>query len=95
MDGTIRRAEQDSPISVSISMSRVNDVVTVVLEDNGTPFDVSAAPPKPVDQPLEAAQPGGLGIQLINKFSHELKYDYVGGMNRTTLKFLWPELSVL
>jgi serine/threonine-protein kinase RsbW len=92
-------AEDAAPsgISMSIKVRRQDDEVTVVLEDNGTPFDVAAAVPKPVDRPIEAAQPGGLGIQLINKFSSGLTYDRAGGLNRTTLKFLWPrtEFSLL
>jgi len=78
-------------IKMSINMAVADDAVTVVLEDNGTPFDVAAAPPKPVDRPLEAARPGGLGIQLINRLSSGLAYDHVDGRNRTTLKFLWPQ----
>jgi anti-sigma regulatory factor (Ser/Thr protein kinase) len=81
----------DPPISMSISLSIVSDAVIVVLEDNGDPFDVAAAPPKQVDRPLEAARPGGLGIQLIKSLSSELTYDRVDGLNRTSLKFLWPQ----
>lgn len=78
-------------LRMSISVSIDDDAVTVVLEDNGNPFDVAAAPPKPVDRPIEAARPGGLGIQLIKSLSSGLAYAHVGGLNRTTLKFLWPQ----
>jgi anti-sigma regulatory factor (Ser/Thr protein kinase) len=81
----------ETPIRMSIGVTVGSGDVTVVLEDNGTPFDVAAAPPKQVDRPLEAARPGGLGIQLIKKLSSELAYDHVGGLNRTTLKFLWSQ----
>jgi serine/threonine-protein kinase RsbW len=89
--------EQAVPLNMSITITRSDDVVTVILEDDGRPFDVAAAPAKPVDRPLEAARPGGLGIQLIKQFSSELFYDNAGGVNRTTLKFLWPhsEYSLL
>jgi anti-sigma regulatory factor (Ser/Thr protein kinase) len=80
-----------TPIRMSIMVAVASDHVTVVLEDNGMPFDVAAAPPKQVDRPLEAARPGGLGIQLIKKLSSELVYDHVNGLNRSTLKFLWPQ----
>jgi anti-sigma regulatory factor (Ser/Thr protein kinase) len=80
-----------TPVRMSIKVAVASDHVTVVLEDNGMPFDVAAAPPKQVDRPLEAARPGGLGIQLIKKLSSELAYDHVDGLNRTTLKFLWPQ----
>jgi len=68
--------------------------VTVVLEDDGKPFNVAAAPPKSAAGSLEAAEPGGLGIKLVKEFASELTYDHVGGMNRTTLKFLWPQAAV-
>jgi anti-sigma regulatory factor (Ser/Thr protein kinase) len=86
-----------APVSMVISMSRQGDELAVVLEDDGAPFDVATAVPKPVEGTLETAQPGGLGIQLINKFSNGLAYERVGGVNRTTLKFLWPgtEFSLL
>jgi serine/threonine-protein kinase RsbW len=97
----IEGANTPEPVEPSVSMSvcimRADDEVTVILKDNGTPFDIAAAEAKPVGRPLEAAQPGGLGIQLIKKFSSELTYDRVGDLNHTTLKFLWPrsEFSLL
>jgi anti-sigma regulatory factor (Ser/Thr protein kinase) len=90
-DDPAAAADTATAVSMTISFSMDGDAVTVVLEDNGMPFDVAAAPPKPVDRPLEAARPGGLGIQLIKNLSSELTYDHVGGLNRTTLKFLWPQ----
>lgn len=86
-----------APVSMVIAMSRQGDELAVVLEDDGAPFDVAAAEPKPVEGSLETVQPGGLGIQLVNKFSSGLAYERVGGVNRTILKFLWPrsELSLL
>ena len=68
-----------------------------LLEIASPLFDVAAAQPKPVEGTLETVQPGGLGIQLVNKFSRGLTYERVDGVNRTTLKFLWPtsEFSLL
>lgn len=83
-----------APVRMSIGISRSNGVVTVVLEDDGKPFNVAAAPPKAAAGSLEAAEPGGLGIKLVKEFASELTYDHVGGMNRTTLKFLWPQAAV-
>jgi anti-sigma regulatory factor (Ser/Thr protein kinase) len=93
-DDPAESADLDSPLTMSISLSLVSDAVVVVLEDNGNAFDVAAAPPKQVDRPLEAARPGGLGIQLIKSLSSELTYDRVDGLNRTMLKFLWPQSQV-
>jgi anti-sigma regulatory factor (Ser/Thr protein kinase) len=86
-----------APVRMSISMSRRGDELAVVLEDDGAPFDVAAAQPKPVGGSLETVQPGGLGIQLVNNFSSGLAYERVDGVNRTALKFPWPtsEFSLL
>lgn len=86
-----RTLRKRCPIKMSISMTRSDDAVVVVLEDDGPPFNVAAALPKPADRPLAAARPGGPGIQLIRTFSSELTYDHNGGMNCTTLKFPWPQ----
>ena len=83
--------EPATTLRMSIDVAIADDAVTVVLEDNGKPFDVAAAAPKPVEGPIEAASPGGLGIQLIKKLSSDLAYAHVSGLNRTTLKFLWPQ----
>ncbi len=90
-DDPAATGEAQTPILMSILVTVGSGGVTVLLEDNGTPFDVAAAPPKQVDRPLEAARPGGLGIQLIKKLSSGLAYEHVNGLNRTTLKFLWPQ----
>lgn len=82
--------ERDSGITMSVSIRREGDEITVTVEDNGRPFDTAAAPPKRVAAPLEEAVPGGLGIQLIKQFSSGLSYDRADGRNRTRLKFLWP-----
>lgn len=83
-------AEPKTDITMSVSITRDGDEVSVTVEDNGKPFDTAAAPPKRVDTPLEEAVPGGLGIQLIKQFSSGLSYDRADGRNRTRLKFLWP-----
>lgn len=93
-DDPAAAADITTPIRMSIKMAVARDAVTIVLEDNGTPFDVAAAPPKQVDRPLEAARPGGLGIQLIKTLSSEVSYVNAEGVNRTTLKFLWPQSQV-
>jgi serine/threonine-protein kinase RsbW len=80
-------------ITMSLALSIADGAVTVTVEDNGKPFDTAAAPASPVTKPLEEATPGGLGIQLIKQFSQELAYERSGGLNRTTLKFLWPRTA--
>jgi anti-sigma regulatory factor (Ser/Thr protein kinase) len=75
------------PLTVSLSLARGKDTVTLLLEDNGPPFDVSAAASKPVAGSIEEIQPGGLGILLVRTFASDLTYRHAGGLNHTTLTF--------
>ena len=56
--------------------------VELVVEDDGKPFDVSAANPRQVGRPIEKAQPGGLGIGLIRNCTDRLNYERAGLGNR-------------
>jgi anti-sigma regulatory factor (Ser/Thr protein kinase) len=60
----------------------------MTVEDNGRPFNVTQAPAKRVDQPLEQVQPGGLGIQLIKSFSSNLEYHWTEKGNRVIVDFM-------
>lgn len=84
-------AEIQSPVTVTIIVSREEHGLTVVLEDNGRPFDAASAPARPAAANLDAVQPGGLGIMLVKEFSASLSYSQSDGLNRTALKFLWPK----
>lgn len=75
------------PVRARIGLTRAADGLTLVFEDNGKPFDVSAAVARPVGQPLAEVMPGGLGIQLVKTLSRGLAYRYADGANITTLKF--------
>lgn len=87
-------AGAQAPVHVTIGVTRGDDAVEVVLEDNGKPFDVAAAQAKAAEGTLEDVQPGGLGIKLIKEFSSGLTYQHAGGTNRTALKFLWPQSAL-
>ena len=56
--------------------------VAVTIEDTGRAFDPNAAPPPPLDQPLEERRLGGLGIFLVKKLTSELAYTRVDNRNR-------------
>lgn len=60
--------------------------LTVVMEDEGVPFDPSqAAPPNDLHLPAEQRQLGGLGIHLVRKRVDSYCYARVGARNRNTL----------
>jgi anti-sigma regulatory factor (Ser/Thr protein kinase) len=69
--------------------------IKLVVEDDGKPFVVSTSIPRRVDHPIEKAQPGGLGIQLIHSFADRLGYQRAGLGNRATIEIqLLPKAQV-
>jgi serine/threonine-protein kinase RsbW len=76
------------PLNVEISISTTAQRVTMIVEDNGKPFDVVNAPAHRIDQPLDEVQPGGLGIQLIRNFASTIAYEQAGLGNRVIVEFL-------
>ncbi len=80
--------DADNPLSISIDIDVLADRIAMTIEDNGRPFDVEKAPAKVVDQPLEQVRPGGLGINLIKSFSHNIEYRRTDAGNRVTVDFM-------
>ena len=80
--------DADNPLSISIDIDVLADRIAMTFEDNGRPFDVEKAPAKVVDQPLEQVRPGGLGINLIKSFSHNIEYRRTDAGNRVTVDFM-------
>ena len=76
------------PLNVEISISTTAQRGSMIVEDNGKPFDVVNAPAHRIDQPLEEVQPGGLGIQLIRNFASSIAYEQAGLGNRVIVEFL-------
>ncbi len=60
----------------------------MTVEDNGRPFNVSHAPAKTIDQPLEQIKPGGLGIHLIKTFASNVEYSRTETGNRVLVEFV-------
>ncbi len=82
------------PLTVGIALELGPDAVDLVIEDNGTPFDVSQAPGNPIRRPLEDVVPGGLGMQLIRSFSNGLHYEAIPDGNRIIVNVLrQPEVA--
>jgi len=82
----IRHGGRPSPrIEVDVAFSPAR--ITLTVEDDGPPFDVSAALPHRIDRALDAIEPGGLGIQLIHSFASHIGYQRTGLGNRVILTF--------
>ena len=76
------------PVNVEITISTSAQGVSMVVEDDGKPFDTVNAPANRIDRPLDELQPGGLGIQLIRNFASSISYTPAGLGNRVVVEFL-------
>jgi serine/threonine-protein kinase RsbW len=86
LGNVLRHGGRPSPrIEVGIAFPKGR--VELTVEDDGPPFDVSAAVPHRVDRTLDAVEPGGLGIQLIRSFAASVAYRRAGLGNLVILTF--------
>jgi len=76
--------EKDSEIDIKLTKKKA--VITLVIMDDGPPFDPTVTPAVDIALPLEKRKCGGLGIHLIRKFSDKCKYTRVDNKNILTLK---------
>lgn len=67
------------------------DRLVLAYEDNAQPFDVTQAPERRLDGPLADIPPGGLGLQLVRRFSDRFEYEEMDAGNRVTCVFMRTE----
>ena len=72
----------DATKQVHIDCRFTEDRVTIVIEDEGTGFDVAAVPDPTTDENLD--KPGGRGIMLMRSFMNRIEYNDAG--NRLVLE---------
>jgi anti-sigma regulatory factor (Ser/Thr protein kinase) len=72
---------------ITVTFMRGAPVLTVRLEDDGSPFDPTIVPPPAAPASLEEAQVGGMGVHLIRNLATGMLYERVDGRNRLTLTF--------
>lgn len=84
-----------SPIQVRFGVRRSEGTCTAELSvaDAGVAFDPSTYPPGPTPKPasLAEAQPGGLGLLMIRRFSDDISYRRSEGRNHLTITVSWTE----
>ncbi|ARN80822.1 ATP-binding protein [Methylocystis bryophila] len=80
--------ENADPLKVSVSVNVSSDRITLTVEDNGRPFDISSARPRGVEGGLDGIRPGGLGIGVIRSFADNLKYSRTATGNCVIAEFL-------
>ncbi len=72
---------------IDIHLEIEQNIVTLIMEDNGSPFDPTGMDADDVDttSSLEDRAVGGLGLHLVRTFAHDLNYEFVDGRNRLTV----------
>ena len=81
------QAGKTDPLKVSVSLNVSSEKITLTVEDNGRPFDVSRARPRRVEGELDVVLPGGFGIGVIQSFADSLKYSRTETGNCVTVEF--------
>ena len=77
---------------IAIHLKVESDILTLTMEDNGSPFDPTLDTAPNTAAPLESRTVGGLGLHLVKNFANRISYELVGGRNRLTLEHdLKPE----
>ncbi len=77
---------------IAIHLKVESDILTLTMEDNGSPFDPTPDTAPNTAAPLESRTVGGLGLHLVKNFANRISYELVGGRNRLTLEHdLKPE----
>lgn len=68
--------------------------MTIILRDQGTPFEPAAVPVPDIHSSFEERQAGGLGIYLMNKLMDDVEYRFAVGSNELTLRKRFAEPTV-
>jgi phosphoserine phosphatase len=77
---------EGNPNDIELELERHGSRLTARLTDFDVErFDVTQVPPLDTEQPIEAREPGGLGLHIVRRMAHELAYDYTNRRTRITV----------
>ncbi len=78
--------EAAGPPRVELSLRLVGPSLEMVVVDDAAPFNPLERPPPDVSRPLEAREPGGLGIALVRNLMDVVEYERTTDRNRLVLR---------
>lgn len=78
--------DQERQDRIHVDLSLMNGELTIVIRDEGRPFDPTAHPEPDLELPLATRPIGGLGIHLVRNFMDSVEYKRQGNENVLTLK---------
>jgi serine/threonine-protein kinase RsbW len=72
--------------AIEVALSYDGTDVTVIVTDDGKPFDPLQAPPPKLGASLKTRRVGGLGIHFVRSLMDQCSYSRSNGRNELTLR---------
>jgi anti-sigma regulatory factor (Ser/Thr protein kinase) len=85
LSNVVRHGFGERAGTIDITLVRDGDVLSAAVADNAAEFNPLTQPAPDVTAPLEARQPGGLGIALLRALAADVRYERRGTCNVLTL----------
>ena len=82
----IEHGSQGKKYPICISLRKDQQELTMIVSDEGPPFDPTICTPPDTSLPLEERKCGGLGIHLVRSFCHCCSYARSNNRNILTVK---------
>ena len=86
-------AEGHDSVQTDIVLRVGNEGITLTVEDNGTPFDPTAAQAPDVKAALEDRPIGKLGLHFVNTLADDVAYRLNDGRNHLTVRLQTGETA--
>ena len=80
----------ETPVNLEFSINEADSAkeIAITVSDSGKPFNSAVAPLKAKASTLEEAEPGGLGLAIIQGLSSRLAYEFKNDRNYLTFAIL-------
>jgi anti-sigma regulatory factor (Ser/Thr protein kinase) len=73
--------ERDARQTFRVTLEHTGSAVVIELRDRGPEFDPTQAPVMGTQADDDDRPPGGWGIQLVRRYTDEMRYERAGGEN--------------
>jgi serine/threonine-protein kinase RsbW len=85
--------EDDRPHEIGLAFARSAQEITLEVDDDGKPFDPTAAPVPPARTRRGKTSVGGLGLVFLRELSDSVSYRREGSRNRLTIRLRLGEAA--